>query len=433
MHARLALTPILLRHPSNSLVTADETQQLREEFQPPPDLYSSSSQYLSHLWHPPYDLHSGWSDHHMGKEAANRAPVWPAPSPQSAGQVSNAAAVGVSPSLSHVEAAVKPSWDRSVSHTPAAAGKVSSGAGNGHLSYAHAQQHVWMVESLATSVAARAGNAEVRHKDKHATATPSCKEETQHTSGGDSSDSKAAASQVRAADTETKDALACTALSESNGAKRDEDNQVALSVSGQSYFAQLHGRPTRPPCSCGVMDAPCLYRWNVQPGEVRFECSICGRVLGGNSSNSHLHMLKEHGVDDPCVVWLDTGKSTHRKHRSLAGEESKETAVRRSNPKSNGKSTCSPACWERLIQAVLDFYRSRSRRPNEAIFDQFTPAEQYCDVETHRRSGTVPPTAKTVQGKWAAIREHLIAGRSTVEVAGSKGRSRFHVYLLHSV
>ena len=180
---------------------------------------------------------------------------------------------------------------------------------------------------------------------------------------------------------------------------------------------------SRPACSCGVLDAPCLFRWNVQPGEVRFECSICGRVLGGNSSNSHLHMLKEHGVDDPCVVWLDTGKSTHRKHRSLAGEESKETAVRRSNPKSNGKSTCSPACWGRLILAVLDFYRSRSRRPNEAIFDQSTPSEQYCDVETHRRSGTVPPTAKTVQGKWAAIREHLIAGRSIAEVAGSKGHT----------
>ncbi len=185
---------------------------------------------------------------------------------------------------------------------------------------------------------------------------------------------------------------------------------------------QRSGPPEqRPPCSCGVEGAPCIYRWSVQPGEVRFECSVCHKMLGGNSSNSHLHMLKEHGVSDPCVVWLDTWRSTHRRHRS-AVEETKEATVRRVNPKSNGKSTCSPACWERLIKAVLDFYELRPRRPNEAIFDQTTRAEQYCDCEMHAKSGTVPPTAKTVQGKWAAIREHLAAGRTTNEVAGNKGQ-----------
>ena len=100
--------------------------------------------------------------------------------------------------------------------------------------------------------------------------------------------------------------------------------------------------------------------------------------------------------------------------------------MRLAKPKSNGKSTCSPACWERLIDAVLAFYRLRSRKPNEAIFDQSSRAEQYCDLETHKRSGTAPPTAKTVQGKWAAIREHLIAGRTTAGVAGAKGQRAFH-------
>ena len=158
------------------------------------------------------------------------------------------------------------------------------------------------------------------------------------------------------------------------------------------------GQSTRRPlCECGRFDGPCLYRWNVLAGEVRFRCSICERVLGGNSSNSHLHMAKEHAVDNPCVVWLDKGKSTHRKHRS--GEDSKEAAVRRSNTRSNGKSTCSPACWERLIEAVLRFYSFASRRPNEAIFDKATLPSHYCDIDTHTRGGTTPPSAKTVQGK----------------------------------
>ena len=135
---------------------------------------------------------------------------------------------------------------------------------------------------------------------------------------------------------------------------------------------------------------------------MRFRCSICERVLGGNSSNSHLHMAKEHAVDNPCVVWLDKGKSTHRKHRSE--EESKEAALRRSNTKSNGQSTCSPACWERLIEAVLHFYCTRPRRPTEAVFDPNTQPAHYCHMDTHTSSGTAPPSATTVQGKWGHTR-----------------------------
>ncbi len=220
-----------------------------------------------------------------------------------------------------------------------------------------------------------------------------------------------------------------TAKSEGGGGTETAGNSSLvppLAAPVKDETSVFLGRPDnrlRPPCTCGRVEAPCLYRWNVAPGEVRFECCVCGRVLGGNSSNSHLHMAKEHGVDDPCVVWLDTGKSTHRKHRSSQQqqqEEHKETVARRANPKSNGKSTCSPACWEHFVDAVLERYTSRQRRPNEAIFDQSTPAEQFCDVDTHTKGGTVPPTAKTVQGKWAAIREHLVADRSTSEVAGSK-------------
>jgi len=120
-------------------------------------------------------------------------------------------------------------------------------------------------------------------------------------------------------------------------------------------------------------------------------------------------------------------------------EESKEeVAAQPVNPKCNGKSTCSPACWERLINAVLDFYSSEQRRPNEAIFDRATPTAHYCDVDMHNSRGTKPPTAKTVQGKWAAIREHLNASRRAAEqvargrdksdsdVAGLKGQQLSH-------
>ena len=179
-------------------------------------------------------------------------------------------------------------------------------------------------------------------------------------------------------------------------------------------------RPTRPVCSCGGANSPSLHRVSVCAGEVRFECSNCQQELDRTSRHFHPNLLKEHSVDELCEVALDIGTSTHRKHRTTA-EQIKEVAMRQAGRRSSGKSTCSPACWERFICAVLDFYRQRVRRPNEAAFDQSSLAKHYCDAETHEKSGSAPPTGKTVQGKWAAIRDHLGNGRTTAEAAGSKG------------
>ena len=167
-------------------------------------------------------------------------------------------------------------------------------------------------------------------------------------------------------------------------------------------------------CSCGRVDAPCLYRWAVLSGQVYFQCSICDQKLGGNSTNSHLHMLNEHKVADACVVWLNVpGKSTHRKHRTVA---------RDSNVKPKGKSRCSDACWERFLQAVIASYSVGPRRPTDVIFKEDTAAEQYCDVRMHKECRTAPPTGKTVQSNWAAIRKYLLVDHSTSAMKGKKGR-----------
>ena len=207
--------------------------------------------------------------------------------------------------------------------------------------------------------------------------------------------------------------------------RSDGQRHIKTEASGPNGADCFDGT-NRPPCSCGVAAAPSLYRW-IFMGAPQYQCSLCQRLLGSNSSNAHVHMWRQHAVDDPCVVQLDTGESTHRKRRSIARAESTEAAVRRADRKrkSSGRSTCSSACWERFIFAVLNI--SRSSRPNQPLFDCDTPAEQYCDDETHKRSGDAPPTAKTMRGKWAAVREHLIAGRTSANVAGSKGLFTFHV------
>ena len=265
----------------------------------------------------------------------------------------------------------------------------------------------------AEPAAARAGNMEACTQSGTASSIDtSCKEETKHTTNEDSDTSNT--DKQAPADIEMMGTTESTACAEPAEVEHD-DQRAVICTSGRS---KPYGQPIRSSCSCGVLDVPYQSRRNAQPEAMRFE---------GNSNSSLLHMrkLKKYGVDDPCVAWLGAVERMHRKPR--ADKERKQTAVRQVNPKTRGKSSCSPACWERLIQAVLAFGRSRARRSNETLFDPSLPTECYCDMETHRSSGSTPPTAKTVQGKWAALREHLVAGRSTAEVAGSKG-----LYLLHT-
>ena len=100
--------------------------------------------------------------------------------------------------------------------------------------------------------------------------------------------------------------------------------RVAMSL---SVCALLHllllllfvSTPSARKCACCCLPRclrcgnarPHLRRVRIQPGEVEFHCSLCGRVLRGNSSNAHGHM-STHGVDDCCVWYEDENECRHR-------------------------------------------------------------------------------------------------------------------------